>query len=124
MSGLGVNESNVIPNRSHINEPIMAQLITPRILFIEPGIHLGHANQSEFPLSLALGELTRNRITLKYPIKHSDSRAALPLDTYMRRLEDDMIQRESDAVLSGKVQSTFDGCAFTLEGEAHRLPLS
>src|SRR5438309_820256 len=42
----------------------------------------------------------------------------------MRRLENDTIQRKSNPVLLGKIQSAFDDCAFTLEREAHRLPLS
>jgi len=114
----------VIPNRTHVNEPIGAELITARILFIESGIHFRHTNQSEFRFAFALHELTRNRITFKYPIKHRDGRLALPLETHMRRLENDAIQRKSDAVLAGKIQSTLDGCAFVLEGEIHRLPLS
>ena len=42
----------------------------------------------------------------------------------MRKLEDNLFQRKSGAVLLGKIQSAFGGCAFTLEREAHRLPLS
>src|SRR5437667_7308972 len=124
LSGLGVNESNVISDRSHINDPIRAQLITPRILFIELEIRPRDTNQPEFRLSLALHEFTRNRFTFKYPIKDGDGRPALPLDMYMRKLEDNLFQRKSDPVLLGKIQSTFDGCAFTLEGQVDGLPLS